>query len=78
MKRNIMIATVSNGNKHAFQEAKDEGDVWTDPEDETLYQYSLKTKKNTDSRSSKKVATEVWNVKGNKNFMGSVAHMIED
>ncbi|CAK0895028.1 unnamed protein product, partial [Prorocentrum cordatum] len=78
LKKNIMIATVFNGSRAAFEEAKDDGDVWTDPEDDTRYQYDQKIKKNTDTRSEKKTATVVLNPKDKKEFMGAIANMMED
>ncbi|CAK0889825.1 unnamed protein product [Prorocentrum cordatum] len=76
--KNIMIATVFNGSRAAFEEAKDDGDVWADPEDDTRYQYDQKIKNNTDTRSEKKTATVVLNPKDKKEFMGAIANMMED
>ena len=81
MKKSTMLATVFHGDKRVFQDAIDEGAIWSDPEDDTRYMYDMKVKKDSDIKSQKRTGQEIWQLKGadaGKKFRGGMADMLGD
>ena len=74
-KKSIMIQKIFHGNKHAFEDAHDAGDVWTGPEDETRSVYDTQTKKASDTKRNRREGKESWDVKDSKKFLGGLAEI---
>lgn len=74
-----MINTIFHGDKAEFEDAKTDGDVWSDPDEPGKYQYAIGIKAQTKTDKQVRSSKEKWDVKDQKDFRaGMYQFMLED
>ncbi|CAK0809851.1 unnamed protein product, partial [Prorocentrum cordatum] len=74
-----MINTIFNRNSPEFEAAKQDGEVWSDPDEPGKYAYDTAVRKTSKVTSNKRVAKETFNPKDAKMFRGGMADfMLEE